>query len=256
MLNNKILVWDIETGYALATIFSLFAERLPHKNIIQEWYMISAAWKWLGESKTHAISVLDDRETFSKDPTNDYVVIKKLHEVLSQADAIVHHFGDRFDLPKLNTRFIALGFDPIPPLVQIDTYKIAKKEFKFMSNRLDYIAKYLGFEGKMHTPPELWLDCLQGKVGAVRTMVQYNKQDVDVLEQVYIKLAPFTNSKFNQNVWSDEGELVCSLCGESNFRQVKDRVQRVNVMRQVQCKCCGKYTSYPVSKTGKVGVGR
>jgi len=256
MLNNKILCWDIETGYALATIFSLFQDRLPSNSIEQEWYVISAAWKWLGSSKTEAVSVLDDRDAFRKDPTNDYAVVKKVHELLSEADAIVHHFGDRFDLPKMNTRFIQLGLPPIPPLVQIDTYKIAKKEFKFMSNRLDYIAKYLGLEGKLPTPPELWIDCLHGKVGAIKHMVKYNKQDVDLLEQVYIRLAPYTNSKFNQNIFSDDGELVCSLCGESSFRRVKDRVQRVNVMRQVQCKCCGKYTSYPVSKTGKVGVGR
>jgi len=254
MNHPKILIWDIETSHTLAAIFGLFQPSTPHHNILQEWYIICAAWKWLGTKQTKAISVADFPEEFKKDPNNDYYVIKHIREVISGADAIVHHYGDNFDIKKFNTRLIYHGLEPLPPIIQIDTYKIAKKAFKFMSNRLDYIGKYLGLGGKLETSPGLWLRCLQGIKSAVKEMVGYNKQDVDLLEKVYIRLAPFVPAHLNLNhFYGTNFEKVCPRCGGSHLQSRGFRLTKVSKFRRFQCQECKGWSSAPIKQSGELG---
>lgn len=252
MSEPKILIWDIETSHTLAAIFSLFKDNTTADSIIQEWYIICAAWKWFGDKKVEAVSVLDDPKRFDKNPNDDYYVVKTLHDVLSQADAIVHHYGDNFDIKKLNTRLVHYGFDPLPPIIQIDTYKICKSKFKFMSNRLDYVGKYLGVGGKMRTEPGLWLRCLQGQKQAVKDMVAYNKQDVELLEKVYVKLAPFAPTKLNMNhFYGDDDEPVCPKCGGSHLQSRGYRYSVLSKFRRYQCQECGTWSSRVISKVNQ-----
>lgn len=258
MSQPKILVWDIETAHALAAIFSLYQGSTPSQNILQEWYIICAAWKWLGQKQTHAVSVLDDEKRFAKDPNDDYHVIKVLHETISEADLIVHHYGDKFDLPKLNTRLIYHGFKPLPPVLQVDTYKICKNKFKFMSNKLDHVGKYLGLGGKINTTPQLWLRCLAGEVSAIKEMVRYNKQDVDLLAEVFKKIAPFAQDaqrKLNMVHFMGGGN-VCPTCGSDHLHRRGHRLTRVSKFARFQCQACGSWSSAPVSKNGELGVIR
>lgn len=250
MRDPKILIWDLETGYAESAIFSFFNDRIPHDNLLKEWYIICGAYKWLGDTKTKAVSVLDYN---NKDTTDDYYVVKHLYEILSQADAIVHHYGDNFDIKKFNTRLIYHGFDPLPNIIQIDTYKIAKSKFKFMSNRLDYIGKYLGVGGKIHTTPGLWMRCLRGVKSAIREMVAYNKQDVNLLEAVYLKLAPFVPSKLNFNHFYGEFEKVCPTCGDTNLQKRGFRLTRIAKWQRFQCQGCGAWSSAPIKENETLG---
>jgi DNA polymerase III epsilon subunit-like protein len=76
-------------------------------------------------------------------------MIKAFLKVMAQADEIVAHNGDRFDLKWLRTRALLHGLDVMPSPKTIDTLKWAKRYFNFNSNKLDYIAKYLGVGQKM-----------------------------------------------------------------------------------------------------------
>lgn len=253
MRDPKILIWDIETAHTIAAIFSLFQKSTPPIDILQEWYIICGAWKWLGDNKIEAVSVLDDPERFKQNPNDDYYVVQKLYDIISQADAIVHHYGDNFDIKKLNTRLIQYGFGPLPPVIQIDTYKIAKRKFKFMSNRLDYIAKYLGYEGKKETTAGLWIRCLQGVKSAVREMVSYNKQDISVLENVFISFAPFVPAQLNFNHFYGEFENVCPTCGGDKLHKRGTRLTRLTKSQRFQCQGCGAWSNAPIKESGKLG---
>lgn len=258
MNEPKILVWDIETAHALAAIFSLYQQGTPPQNIKQEWYIICAAWKWLGEKRVYGVSVLDDKERFEKSPHDDYHVVKTVYEVIKEADAIVHHYGDNFDIKKFNTRLIAYGFDPLPDIPQIDTYKICKAKFKFMSNKLDYVSKYLGFGGKMETSTGLWLKCLLGVKSAVREMLTYNKQDVEVLEKVYQRLAPYSpvsQRKLNMNLWYGDNN-VCPTCGSGKLHRRGYRRTRLSSFARFQCQECGSWSSAPLRKDDSLGALR
>lgn len=252
MREPKILIWDIETSHTVAAIFSLYQDGIPATNVLEEWYIICAAWKWLGESKTSAVSVLDDSRRFLVDPNDDYHVVKTLYDVLSEADAIVHHYGDNFDIKKLNTRLAYHGFGPLPPIIQIDTYKICKSKFKFLSNKLDYVGRYFKLGGKVATSPGLWLQCLQGNRKAIKEMVAYNKQDVDLLEKVYLKLAPYAPAKLNMNhFYGDEDDPVCPKCGGAHLQSRGYRYTVLSKYRRFQCQECGSWSSRIISKVNE-----
>src|SRR6266404_2277521 len=87
----RVLVYDIETSHNIVAQFDPKDQYTQHHNILVERFIICAAWRWLGEKTVHTVQI--DK------PFDDYKVVKKLHEVMSEADCVVAHFGDRFDKP-------------------------------------------------------------------------------------------------------------------------------------------------------------
>ena len=237
MSKPKILLWDIETSHNILAGFDLAWNGVPITNILQDWYMISAAWKWYGQKRVHGVTALDYPELFKQDYTDDYWIINQLYGTISEADAVVAHYGDNFDIKKLNTRMIQQGFGPLPPVIQIDTWKMAKAKFKFTSNKLDYIAKYLGHEGKAHTDNGLWLRCLAGDRKAIKEMLAYNKQDVEVLEFVFEKLKPFVPARINHRLFTDRP--VCTVCGSEHINYKGYIYTGQRKYRRYVCMDCG-----------------
>lgn len=254
MTKPKIIVWDIETSHMVVRNWSLWDKYTSHDNIVEDWYIICAAYKELGKKKVSATSVLDDPSRFKLNPRDDYEVVAHMHKVLTEADAVIHHFGDAFDIKKFNARAIHHGLGPIPNIVQIDTVKIAKSKFKFTSNKLDYLGEYLGVGRKIPTDNSLWVRCAAGERKAIKEMVKYNKQDVLLLEDVYEILKPYAPAKLNLNHFSSD--RVCPTCGSQHLSVHKHRLTRAGKMIQMQCQSCGGYSSYPESKTGKEGMLR
>ena len=255
MPQPKVLIWDIETGFNLARIFSLFNKYkpIPHTALQQERYMISMSWKELGSTRINALSLLNDMPRFKTNPHDDYHLVKACREVLSEADALVAHYGDSFDLKFFNARLLINGLAPLPPVIHIDTYKIAKRHFLLNSNRLDYIGQVLGLGGKIHTTEDLWHDCFDGKVKAVREMVRYNKQDVALLEKVYQRLAPFTSSSLNMNHFFGDFEPVCPTCGDDHLHARGKRYTKVSEQQRFQCQACKSWSFAPIRKDGTLG---
>lgn len=236
MSGPRILFYDIETSLQLAAIFDLkYNDFIAPENLITERYVISICWQWSGESKVHSVSVLDDPKRFKADPSDDSYVLRKFHEVLSQADVIVAHNGDAFDYRYLKTRMLKHGLSALPPVTSIDTYKVAKTQFKFNSNRLDYIGKFLGLGGKKSTPKGLWLDVLKGERKAIQTMVDYNKRDVTLLKDVFMKLRAYIPNHINRELVGDSG---CPRCGSSKVQSRGFHKAISRVYRRFQCQAC------------------
>jgi len=232
----RILLWDLETGYNLATIFSLFSKYTPPSSILQERYIICGTVKELGSSEVKTFSVIDEIERFVKDPSDDEYVVKALHEELSTADVIIAHYGDSFDLKFFNTRAVYHGLTPLPNIITIDTCKIAKSKFLFNSNKLDYLAKFLGVGRKIETNEKLWHGCLIGDVSSVQKMIKYNIQDVEILEGVYVRVAPFAPAKMNYNILNRD---ACPSCGKIDIVKKGFAYTRVGKYQAYLCKSCG-----------------
>lgn len=233
-LSPKIYLWDIETGYNIVNLFSLFqpGKHIHYSAIEQERYIICGSVKELGKPGVHSYSVDPNI------PTNDYSVVKWLLQALGDADAIIAHNGDKFDYKYLNTRALYHGLDPLPPVIQIDTLKMARSKFYFNSNRLDYLGQFLGVGEKIHVDQKLWAEALVGNSKAISDIVKYNKQDVKLLEQVYLKLAPYCETKLNRALFNDE---VCPLCGSENYENRGYSTNRTGVYQRYQCQDCGKW---------------
>lgn len=217
MPEPRIILWDIETTHNQVAVFKLFGEDyISPENILQERYIVCASWKTLGEKAVSDVSVLNDPKRFKKNHQDDYHVCKTLHEVLSNADVIVAHNGDKYDIKFTEARMLIHGLPPLPPITSIDTLKVAKGRFLFNSNRLDYLGHMLKVGRKKPTTGGLWLRVLQGDVAAIREMVTYNKQDVELLERVFNKLRPYVQNHISRQLFGQADG--CPRCGSKKFQ--------------------------------------
>lgn len=243
----KTLYIDIETSHNLLLAFSLFNKYspIPFPNIEIERYIICAAWQWEGQEKVHGVSLLNDKERFKEDVHDDFHVVQKIHSLLEEADAVVAHFGNGFDIPFCNTRFLFHDLGPTSPYEKIDTYKLARSTFLFNSNKLDYIAQYLDVGSKMETKAGLWRDCFAGKQRAIREMLAYNKQDIEILRDVYQRMRPYFPTQLNHNLMNNE---ACPKCGAiGTLTKQGTRKNKTRVSQQYRCTSCGGWSTSTVS---------
>lgn len=237
----NIVFFDIETTPVKTLRFQY--DRSPyikHDNILEDWYIICAAWRTLGSDITHAVAI--------KEVGNDYNVVKKLHEVLSKADVIVGHVIDRFDIRNLNSRLIYHNLPPLPNIPTIDTAKMSRKIGGFTSNKLDYLGQYFGLGRKIHVDGQLWRDVITGSKKALKQMVEYNKQDVNLNVDVYLRLRPYMKTHPHIGVIAGESKLhSCPNCGSIKLKRNGLRPTKAGIMKQeIQCTNCGSYHRIPV----------
>jgi hypothetical protein len=171
--------------------------------------MLSWAAKWLLEP-----DIISQRLTRSEVlREDDGRLVETLWHLLNQADIVIGHNCSQFDIPKIKTRFLIHGLPPTTFYQQIDTRLIAKKEFGFSSNKLDFLARMLGISCKLDTEFELWVKCLEGDEDSLKYMEEYNRHDIPITEEVYLRLRPFIKGHPNYNLFVDGDDPVCPHCG-------------------------------------------
>lgn len=225
MSKPRILLWDIETSHNLAAVFTLKNnDYIQADNIVQERIVVCAAWKLLGQKEVHAV--------WTNDVRDDRKVCQKLYDALSGADVLVAHNGDAYDLPFTKGRMLVHGLPPLPPVQSVDTLKVARKQFLLNANNLDYLGKLLKVGGKRSTPKGLWLQVLRGDRKALRQMIDYNKEDVRLLERVYLKLRQHTPDHPQQ-------ATGCPRCGSRQIQSRGAHKTLTQTYRRYQCQGCG-----------------
>lgn len=232
---NKIkrLFFDIETSYSVVATFTLWPKSIPQENILKDWNMLCAAWKWEGNKKIYGAC---------GDGTNDKEIAEQLREAVIEADEIVYHNGRKFDYKKLNTRVLLNGLQPMVKPKECDTLLQCRKHFGFTSNRLDYIGKILGLGGKLKAGNRLWLDSLDGDADSLKKMFTYCKRDVTLLEDVYHKLQPHIDVSYNGNLDNLLG-LNCPepTCNSTNYQHRGWSRTKVSKYQRYQCQDCGRW---------------
>lgn len=203
----KILLLDIETAPNLVHVWGLWQQNVGLPQIIAAGYVMCWSAKWLGEEKIFFDSV--HRNTPKQ-------MLKNIHTLLDEADAVVHYNGTKFDIPTLNKEFLLHKMTPPAPYKQIDLLRVARSQFRFPSNKLDYVAQALKVGKKpKHAGHELWIRCLDGEKEAWQQMEEYNRNDVVLLEGVYFRLLPWIKHHPNSGLYTDEAE-VCPNCGSKH----------------------------------------
>lgn len=212
----RILFLDIETIPLTAFAWGLWDQNISLNQIKKDWKIVCWAAKWRGSDKIIS-NVLKDDDTDKK-------LIAPLWKLVDEADILVGHNLDGFDLPKINARFIANGFKPPTHCKTIDTLKIAKQRFAFTSNKQEYLAKHLGCkqlksDHKEFPGFELWAEFMKGNKRAIREMQRYNEQDVATLETIYDKLMPWYKTTVNFNVYNTVDNSIKCHCGSTSFKK-------------------------------------
>lgn len=238
----KILMFDIETAPNLSYVWGHWEQNVIRHE--REWYLLCVGYRWLGGlGKAKCLSLPQWEEIYEKDPENDEALCRTVWELLDEADIVVGHNGDKFDIRKMNARFLRHRMPPPSPYKSLDTLKLARKYFALNSNRLSDLGEYLKVGSKAPTDGfETWAGCMRGDKKAWATMTKYCRQDVDLLVEVYDKLLPWAENHPNWNLYSTSGMIRCPRCGGEDLIKRGIRYAKSLMYQQWQCKGCQAYS--------------
>lgn len=234
----RVLVLDIETAPIRAYVWGIWQQNVALNQIQSDWFCLTWAAKWLFEDKVYSAK-LTPKEVIKQD---DKRIIQGIWELVNQADIVIAHNGEKFDIPKLNTRFILNGLQPPLPYQQIDTLKHIRRQFGFTSNKLDYVNKLLNLERKTDTGGfELWERCMKGEQDALDLMEQYNVNDVRILEETYLHIRAWIKPHPNMGLFIlDETQSRCPSCGSDDMAEMgKHYHTSANIYVAQRCGNCG-----------------
>lgn len=223
----------------------MWKQNISMDKIVDNGHVLCWSAKWLGERDTFF-----DRTEGTK--ASERRMLRGAHDLIDEADVVIHYNGKSFDIPTLNREFLLRGMHPPAPYKQLDLFEVVKDRFNFPINKLDYVCQRLGLGEKVRHPGfRLWIDCLSQDETAWRKMQEYNHQDVLLLEKLYGKLRPWVRNHPNVAAFDDRPE-ACPHCGEEGKLQKRGTaVTRDTKYTRYQCGGCGAWSrdKEKVSKT-------
>lgn len=247
-MKPKILLFDIETMSNRAYVWGKYEQDVIA--YIQEGYILSWSAKWLGGKQV--TKGLNDYPGYKAGSPDDAQLILELHSLINEADIVIAHNGDRFDVRKMNTRFVYHGLTPPEPYKTVDTLKVAKKNFAFNSNKLDDLGNFLGVGRKLKHPGfDLWLGCEAGDQSSWNLMKKYNKQDVLLLERIYLKLRPWITNHPNISILENKSDN-CPSCGSHKLQSRGLGITRTGQYHRYQCQSCGAWSRGAAKKVTSI----
>lgn len=235
----KILFYDIEVSYGLAKAWRPgYKVHVSYDDFVVLPRIICISYKW---SNSNVINSLrwDQHQ-------NDKTLLQMFIPELNKADFIVAHNGDNFDLPWIRTRALLHGINMYPKYTTVDTYKLAKYNFNFPSNKLDAIGQYLGLGAKISTNIKLWDDViLHYKPEALEDMIKYCNQDVLLLEKVYNSMKKMLFNTTHAGVDNGTIKQVSPYTGSKNIELVKTTTTKTGtIKRLMRCNDTGDYFEF------------
>lgn len=230
----KILLLDIETAPKVALVWKFWDENISPKQVLDHGHIMSYAAKWY---MTNEIYYEENRKDDEKE------LIKNLVNLLDEADITITHNGNKFDLKQIRARAVVNGINPPSPFISIDTCSVARKEFGFPSNSLEYLTEVMGCKIKKGNHKkfpgfELWLECLRNNEQAWEELRFYNIQDVLALEQLYEKMKPWISN--HPHISLDDYNTItkCPKCGSEHIQWRGYSHTRSYTYKRFQCLNC------------------
>jgi DNA polymerase elongation subunit (family B) len=241
----KRLFFDIETSPNIVYSWRIgYNLNITPENIINERAIICIGYKWETEDNIHTLTW--DNNKCDKQMLEDFV------KVANTADELIAHNGDRFDIKWIRTRCIFHRIPMFPHYKTLDTLKKAKSGFNFNSNKLDYIAQFLGVGAKVkHSGFDMWKGVMSNSKEALDEMVNYCKGDIIVLEDVFLTMQNYIKPNTHAGVINNNLKYSCPCCSSENISLVKNNVTAMGtVKRLINCLDCDY--NYEISNSSYV----
>jgi hypothetical protein len=234
----KILFLDIETSPNLAYVWGLWDQNIAINQLVETTEMLCFGARWYGEKKVTFRSLHHDGKE---------EMLKEVHRLLDEADVLVGWNSKAFDSKHLKREFIENDMLPPSPYKEMDLMLTVKAQFKFPSNKLDYVSQKLGVGAKVkHSGFDLWLQCMAGNDKAWKEMKKYQIQDVDLLVSLYEKLKPWITNHPHAAL-HDGLENGCVVCASPSLQRRGVARTTSGTYQRFQCQSCGKWQRGPIS---------
>lgn len=233
---ERILFLDVETlpllGYAW-TAYDADILKVVKPTIICCW-----SAKWMnGKSTTRALC---DYKGYKAGSRDDKKLCEELWELLDEADVVVAHNGKKFDIKKVNYRFITNGLPPPSPYYVIDTLLEYKNVAEADRHKLGDLLPQLGLGEKLDSGGlPLWFGCEAGDEDKWTKMKRYNANDTAKLEPFYLRLRPWI--KNHPNLANGYGPGICPRCGSTRIVKRGFRHFKTTSYQRYKCLSCSSW---------------
>lgn len=233
----KIFLFDIETSPLDVWAWGMYDQNIGIPMLKKPTEILTWSGKYLGEDQIYYEANTGGREK---------VVVQKLVDHFNQADILMGHNVKSFDIRHVNARALYHGIAPPSPYKVIDTLMAARRFFKIPSNKLEYLATYLGLTPKLlhkqYPGFLLWDQFMKGNASAQEEMRLYNIRDTTLLEEVYLALRPWIANHPNMGVYTDGVVPVCKACGSADLRNRGVTHTSVGIYQRYRCTTCGAWS--------------
>lgn len=235
----KILMLDLETAPHRVYAWGLFNQNIATNQIAKPGYILCWSAKWFGNKEVMYADIRDGRKK----------MLRKIYDLVNEADVVVHYNGNSFDMPTLNAEWLDMEWAPPAPYLNMDLYLTVKKRFRLASRKLSYIAEYLKLGAKVnHKGMELWTGCMEGNENDWKTMKRYNIQDVNLLEGLYQVLKPWIVGHPNHNIFTPNPVEVCPHCGSEHIQKRGYHYTKAQIYQRYACMDCGAWSRARTTK--------
>lgn len=228
----KLLFLDLETTPLTAHTWGLWQQNIAISQILESTEVMCFGARWYGQDKVIFKSVHHHGKQ---------KMLSELHALMDEADVVCGWNSANFDHKHINREFIEAGMLPPSPTKDLDLMRVVKSQFRFPSNKLDYVAQKLEVGAKVkHSGFELWINCMAGKNKAWEEMKEYQIQDVNLLIDLYEKLKPWIKNHPNTPL-HDLKETGCVVCGSEKLHRRGYEKTASAIYQRLQCTECGKW---------------
>lgn len=230
----RVGVFDVETLPAEVYTWNLFPKYVGTEQVISGTGFLSWAGKFLNDDKVYS-DILTSEEALEKD---DERITKSCWDFLAKCDVVIGHNILEFDAKVVRTFFLK---HDLPPLkyVMVDTLKIAKRNFRFDSNKMGFINRRLGIREKIENEGfPLWRKCREGEQEALATMLEYNIGDIQATEDLFYVLRPYAHASFNVALYNEIEEAQCPVCGSTDLTDEGFYYTPAGKWTSVRCNNC------------------
>lgn len=237
----KVLYVDIENSPNIADVWGLWDQNVGLTQLRESSRIIGVGYRWGRQKKTTFLSIYKDGEL-----VDNTEMLQEMRDLYDEADVVVTYNGNSFDNKHLNAAWAMAGIDPPSPVTSIDLYRVVKSNFKFPSNKLDYVASVLLGDHKVQNGGHLlWRQCLDSDIDPVTRrkawamMSKYCKKDVDLLVPLHKKLTPWLGPNVNVGVINGPtADVACNRCGSTHVQSRGHSYTRTRAYKRYLCMSC------------------
>jgi len=137
----------------------------------------------------------DNYPEWQTNRANDYQIVKAVSDELRKHAIVVGHFSSGFDIPFLRAKMTKHGIEPLPQMFGVDSWRIARQNFRVSSRRLQNLASFFDLGEKEGVERGIWMEAAyNGGKEAMDKIVAHNIRDVEILEKLACISFPFLRS--------------------------------------------------------------
>jgi uncharacterized protein YprB with RNaseH-like and TPR domain len=233
----RVLFLDIETTPMSAYTWGLWQQNVGINQIKKSTEMMCFGAQWLGNDEVEFYSIHKDGKRG---------MLKQAYRLMDEADVVVGWNSAAFDTKHLKREMIENGFKPPSPYKDLDLMRVVKSQFKFPSNKLDYVAQTLKVGAKVqHSGFDLWVRCMAKDDAAWEEMRTYQEQDVRLLVELYEKLKPWVINHPDMNITREKVEKPrpthCPVCSSTKIVARGTMFTKKAKYQRYRCMDCGKW---------------